>query len=151
MKKLLLILMSSYISSTIKYGIIYLLFVINKGYYYSLNLPIKLDITIITIVIISLVVISTILLSIIKSSNIRYRPNYCLDNVVTVLYVILLILLELNIASLVCIAFIIYLIVENIIDSVHYKTISATLYNILLLIMAICSLINNFCIVLYNM
>ena len=144
--------LSSTIFNTIKYGLIFALFYINKHYYYNLNIPFFItDIPLLLIILCFTLIISTIYLYILKkSSNYSLTISYYLISVLVILYVILLIDLELMLASLVNIIYITYLYIENLLECFRTNIICKILSTFFIVI-SIYYTILNFCIVLFNM
>ena len=143
---------TSLIFSMAKYGIIFTLFYLNRQYYYNLNLIFNLKNTYFYFgICVFLSIVSTsYLYSLKKSSNLYSTINYYYISVISILYTILLIDLELILASLVTILYISYLYIETLLDNVQMHS-NYIITSLILLLTSLIYTISNFCIVLLNM
>ena len=142
--------LSSVLFNIIKYISIFTLYYINKNYYASLKLLYSIPSNYILYILIFMLVISSIYHYNLKKSS-SLCINYYLQTFFVILYVVLLIDLELILASLICIIIITYLYFDSLLDLIQEKYKLCSFLNIILLLICINFLISNICIVLFNM
>ena len=142
--------LSSVLFNIIKYISIFTLYHINKNYYASLKLLYSIPSSYILYILMFMLVISSIYHYNLKKSS-SLCINYYLQTFFVILYVVLLIDLELILASLICIIIITYLYFDSLLDLIQEKYKLCSFLNIILILICINFLISNICIVLFNM